>query len=132
MRENNDESISSREMSSRAVLKVDNRKRSGKKTMEDVKDGRDHDKSKITGSPKFVKFTVSPPNKPGETNVENKIKKQRRVKPAGTKTESNHIKLTFARKNWEEAMNPAAALARTKKAKGGAYVSAGTHLQQGE
>ena len=133
VREKNDESISFREMPSRAVLKVDNRKRAIKKRMEDAKDGRDHDKSKITGSPKFVKFTVSPPNKPGETNVENKIKKQRRVKPAGTKTESNHIKLTFARKNWEEAMNPAAALARTKKAKGGAYdVSARAQLPQGE
>ena len=120
-------------MPSRAVLKVDNRKRASKKRMEDMRDGRDHDKNKITGNPEFVKFAESPPNKPGETNVKNKIKKQRRVKSAGKKAESNHIKLNFARKNWEEAMNPAAALARTKKAKGGAYVSAGAHhVPQGE
>ena len=79
-----------------------------------------------------MKFAVSPPNKPGETNGKNKIKKQRRVKPAGTKAEANHIKLSFARKNWEEAINPAAALARTKKAKEGAYVSTGAHVPQGE
>jgi hypothetical protein len=83
-------------------------------------------------SSKFVKFAVSPPNKPGETNGKNKIKKQRRVKPAGTKAEANHIKLSFARKNWEEAINPAAALARTKKAKDGAYVSTGAHVPQDE
>ena len=79
-----------------------------------------------------MKFAVSPPNKPGETNGKNKIKKQRRVKPAGTKAEANHIKLSFARKNWEEAINPAAALARTKKSKESAYISAGEHVPQGE
>ena len=122
----------------RGTFVEDHNKRAGKKRMEDeggaevVKVARDHNKSRIAGSSKSVKFAVSPPNKPGETNVKNKIKKQRRVKPAGKKAEANHIKLNFARKNWEEAMNPAAALARTKKAKDGAYVSAGAHVPQDE
>ena len=122
----------------RGTFVEDHSKRAGKKRMEDeggaevVKVARDHDKSRITGSSKFVRFAVSPPNKPGETNGKNKIKKQRRVQPAGTKAEANHIKLSFALKNWEEAINPAAALARTKKSKESAYVSAGEHVPQGE
>ena len=122
----------------RGTFVEDHNKRAGKKRMDDddgaeiVKVARDHNKSRIAGSPKFVKFAVLPPNKPGETNVNNKIKKQRRDKPVGKKAEVNHIKLNFARKNWEEAMNPAAALARTKKSKEGANVSTGAHVPQGE
>jgi hypothetical protein len=132
VREKNDESISSRAMPSRAVLKADIRKRAGKMRMEDVKDARDHDKSKITGSPKVVKFASFPPVRKSLKIKTNDESKNKRVKTAGKKAEANHIKLNFARKNWEEAINPAAALARTKKAKDGAYVSAGEHVPQGE
>ena len=132
VREENDESISSREMPSRAVLKADIRKRAGKKRMEDVKDARDHDKSKIMGSPKVVKFASFPPVRKSLKIKTNDESKNKRVKIAGKKAEANHIKLNFARKNWEEALNPAAALARTKKAKEGVHVSAGAHVPQGK
>ncbi len=64
--------------------------------MGDVKDARDHNKSKIAGSTKFVKFTVvSTPSRSCKTTDEKKIKKKRWDKPGRIKAEAKHIKLNL-------------------------------------
>jgi hypothetical protein len=71
----------------------------------------------MTGSPKTTRWEKFPAGKSSELNDTKSNQKQ--ATQAGENALSNQLKLHIARKNWEEAMNPAAAFAQTKKAKEG-------------
>jgi hypothetical protein len=81
----------------------------------------------MTGSPKTTRWAKLPAGKSSELNT-----KSNQATRAGGNATSKHLKLNIARKNWEEAMNPAAAFVRTKKAKKGAYVSTGSLTPRGK
>jgi hypothetical protein len=82
----------------------------------------------MTGSPKTTRWEKFPAGKSSELNDTKSNQKQ--ATQAGGNALSNQLKLHIARKNWEEAMNPAAAFAQTKKAKEGLYVSTGSLTPQ--
>lgn len=71
-------------------------------------------KSTMTGSPKTTRWAKFPVGKSSE--LINTKSNQKQATRAGENALSNQLKLNIARKNWEEAMNPAAAFVRTKKA----------------